>query len=173
MPDLSKEVATQPGLTIFSRSCFGTLRLRRLRGVENQSFGVHCWTTKSEPWENASRGPLETDLLRHSFQDANYHDQIVKERKRASMASADAGPYAGTDPREKWDRPQRKKKLAEPAQAVKCPAKTKCFAGSAAGVRGYKRLHDTQNFCSLSAVFPSSVRGSGGERFLRAGGGRR
>ena len=36
-------------------------------GIENQSFDVHCWTAKSEPWENASRGPLETDLLRHSF----------------------------------------------------------------------------------------------------------
>jgi hypothetical protein len=36
------------------------------------------------------------------------------------MASADAGPYAGTDPREKWDRPQLEEKLAEPCQAVKC-----------------------------------------------------
>jgi len=35
-----------------------------------------------EPWENASCGRLENGHIRHSFQDANYHDQIVKERNK-------------------------------------------------------------------------------------------
>jgi hypothetical protein len=34
------------------------------------------------PWENASRLRLENGTLRHSFQDANYHDQIVKEHNK-------------------------------------------------------------------------------------------
>ena len=38
-----------------------------------------------EPWENASREPLETAPLRHSFQDANYHDQIVNERNGTAV----------------------------------------------------------------------------------------
>jgi hypothetical protein len=41
-----------------------------------------------EPWENASRARLENGPLRHSFQDANYHDRIVNERKRACTAGA-------------------------------------------------------------------------------------
>jgi len=35
-----------------------------------------------EPWENASGTCLENTCHQHSFQDANYHDQIVKERNK-------------------------------------------------------------------------------------------
>ena len=103
--------ATHPAATIFTRSSDSG---RPTRGRPKSIFS---------PWENASRGPLETVPLRHSFQDANYHDRIVNERKRASMASADAGPYAGTEPRENRDRPQREGKLAEPSRIVKRPKK--------------------------------------------------
>jgi len=58
------------------------------RSIHEPSPRIAPRNRAPEPWENASREPLETALLRHSFQDANYHDQIVNDRKRASMAFA-------------------------------------------------------------------------------------
>ena len=47
------------------------------------------------PWENAFRETLETPPLQHSFQDANYHDQIVNERKRADDGRSHCQPVGG------------------------------------------------------------------------------
>jgi hypothetical protein len=49
------------------------------------------------PWENASGWIAHGDHPSAFFQDANYHDQIVKERKRVDTAGRGADSHAGTD----------------------------------------------------------------------------
>ena len=51
-----------------------------------------------EPWENASRNRLENGSVRHSFQDANYHDQIVKERHKPTSPRASNAMMQRTTP---------------------------------------------------------------------------
>ena len=67
------------------------------------------------------------DVLAHAssafFQDANYHDQIVKERKRTGATGAASGPHSMSDQasriRENQHRQSRLGKLAVRREAVK------------------------------------------------------
>jgi hypothetical protein len=67
------------------------------------------------------------DVLAHAssafFQDANYHDQIVKERKRTGAAGAASGPHSeaaqASRIRDNHHRQPRSEKLAAQGQAVK------------------------------------------------------
>jgi hypothetical protein len=76
------------------------------------------------PWENAFRETLETPPLQHSFQDANYHDQIVNERERASDGRSHCRPVCGNRTRDKWDRPRQTQNLAADVSTVKRPEKS-------------------------------------------------
>jgi hypothetical protein len=100
-----------------------------------QASDGHCWTPEPEPWENASRESLETIPLRHSFQDANYHDRIVNEQKRAEQRGP-CRPVRGNRSPEKRDRPQRFRKLADAPVGVKRPAESGREGGFSEGGEG-------------------------------------
>lgn len=125
-----------------------SLRSRRLGPVERfflaliQSGTPHAACTTfvaPEPWENASREPLETALLRHSFQDANYHDQIVNERRRAGDDRSRCRLVGGNRSREKWDRPRQIQNLATAFPTVKRPEKSVDSGRFSPSLRGYNR----------------------------------
>ena len=95
------------------------------------------------PWENAFREPLETAPLQHSFQDANYHDQIVNERERASDGRSHCRPVCGNRTRDKWDRPRQTQNLAADHSTVKRPEKSGQSDQFRPPKRGYNRFYDT------------------------------
>ena len=129
--------------------CSLTTRIERSRTSPIAGRGRKTFESNALPWisDQVRRGfPLEPatsrindffslialgerfrDVLAHAssafFQDANYHDQIVKDRKRTGAAGAASGPHSeAAEPsriRDKHHRQPRPGKLAARGQPVK------------------------------------------------------
>jgi len=92
------------------------------RSIHEPSPQIAPRNRAPEPWENASRRPLETVLLRHSFKMPITTTKLSTNENEPAWLSP-CRPVRGNRFPKKWDRPQLREKLAEAVAAVKRPEK--------------------------------------------------